>query len=212
MLFALMPAADVQFTGNWDVLGLAEHRELGLLDRRRVGAGERDLRLLRAGAAAGERDVRARRDGPHVGRPRRASRSVSCGARSTSSPRSRGEAADGIVGRAARQRAVPHRARQPRIAGPVRGVVGARAVRGRGAHRARDRIGRPDRGAAGPPGDGARDPGRRRRRAARVPPRRYRRAARRPAADVLPRHPRRDRSTSSPASSRASSSGDSCWA
>ena len=96
-----------------------EHRELGLLDRRRVGAGERDVRFLRAGAAAGQCGVRARRDGPHVGRPRRV-RARGRAARARRAHRDRAiEATDGVVGRAARQRALPHRAGQPRSRAPA---------------------------------------------------------------------------------------------
>ena len=128
MLFALMPATDVQFTGNWDVLGLESTASWDYSINDVWVPASATFDFFAPVRRRGSRDVRARRDGSHLGRARRL-RARSRPARPRRAHRDRArEAADGIVGVAARQRAVSHRARQPRsraLAPPRRGCASA---------------------------------------------------------------------------------------
>ena len=209
--FALMPAADVRVEGELGRARPREHGQLGLLGQRRVGAVGRDLRLLCAGALPRQRGLRARRDGPHRGwarrvrdrrraaRPRRAHLIGRSKQRMGSSTALR-DSERFIVELAnleARARSAASWVRERNTAAEHTALETGPCRSDRGSDRHAKRRSTPRRTAPTSFGVRISSPARTR-------------CARRPVADLLPRHPRRRRSTSLPATSRASNSAKRC--
>ena len=191
LLFALMPAAEVQFTGNWDVLGLESTAswDYSIDDVWVPSSATFDFfaPVRRRGGAVYELGVMGLTSAGHAGFAlgvvRRALDELTAIARSKQRMGSSAALRDSerflieLANLEARARAAASWVHE-RFAAAERTALETGSAD-------------PTEIAAGPPSDGARHPGRRRRRPARLPPRGHRRAAGRPAADVLPRHPRR---------------------